>query len=534
MPPTLTYDGLDYPLSDASAADTAPLTVLDALLRAGVNAPFSCRKGICHTCMMRCTKGHIPPESQRGLSDSLASQGHFLPCHCVPTGDMTIAPPDAAARLTRAVLQGKQALAPDVTSLTLEPFNTMTWRAGQHLTLRRPSDGLSRTYSIASLCDEDYFITLHIKRDPNGALSRWLCDDLAVGDEVELQGPNGACSYQAHDLDQPLLLIATGTGLGPLWGITRDALRLGHRGPIYLYHGARHPHGLYAHAPLRALADQHPNLHYVGCVSGPDLTPSAAAATAAPDAVAGRAHEVARAAHPDLAGWQVYLCGLPAMVFAARVWTILAGARREDTIADPFTSVHTLPPPDDMAIAKALPPDLALWDALQRGPGLLQILQDFYPRVYADPQLSPFFAHVTMQRVIEKQFEFTREALTGSLDYFGMRPFNAHHWMVISDALFDHREALFESCLRRYGLPEHLVRRWVALDEVYRHSIVKPQPRGLWMGGQERPAEGFEAITIDVGSMCDGCQRELPPNTQARYHLRTGALYCGQCLNPSP
>jgi len=34
--------------------------VLDALLRRGINIPFSCRSGSCHVCMQRSTGGAVP------------------------------------------------------------------------------------------------------------------------------------------------------------------------------------------------------------------------------------------------------------------------------------------------------------------------------------------------------------------------------------------------------------------------------------------------------------------------------------------
>jgi hypothetical protein len=53
-----------------------------------------------------------------------------------------------------------------------------------------------------------------------------------------------------------------------------------------------------------------------------------------------------------------------------------------------------------------------------------------------------------------------RDLLRGERKYFGMRPRTAHHWMVISDAIFDYREARMVATLRKHGLPEPLVSRW--------------------------------------------------------------------------
>ena len=41
--------------------------------------------------------------------------------------------------------------------------------------------------------------------------------------------------------------------------------------------------------------------------------------------------------------------------------------------------------------------------------------------------------------------------------------------------------------------------------------------------------DGFGDMTLDIGSLCDGCQAEIPPGTRVRYHLRLGTTYCPAC-----
>ena len=100
----------------------------------------------------------------------------------------------------------------------------------------------------------------------------------------------------------------------------------------------------------------------------------------------------------------------------------------------------------------ALAPNLELWAALGHGEKLTAILTEFYTLAFSDPLLSPFFRDVTKQRLIGKQYNFMYEILTGEPVYFGERPRNAHHWMVISDDLFNYRETLLAQVERRHGL----------------------------------------------------------------------------------
>lgn len=59
--------------------------VLDALLRQGVELSFSCKKGICQSCLMKVDTGEVPESAKEGLRDTLREQGYFLPCVCRPT-----------------------------------------------------------------------------------------------------------------------------------------------------------------------------------------------------------------------------------------------------------------------------------------------------------------------------------------------------------------------------------------------------------------------------------------------------------------
>lgn len=180
-----------------------------------------------------------------------------------------------------------------------------------------------------------------------------------------------------------------------------------------------------------------------------------------------------------------------------------------------------------------LTPDPEMWEALADGRVLADIMEDFYTRVYADEKLSPFFHGVTKQRAREKQHLFMRQLFTGEKVYFGDRPKNAHHWMVISDDLFDYRDALMVSCLQRQGLAGHLIERWRALENSFRADIVKTEPQPKMLGDIELPLEGYGELTLDSGSMCDGCGEAVEKGTTIRYHLRLGTLYCPCCISTS-
>lgn len=493
-------------------------SVLDALLRGGADVTFSCRKGSCQSCMLRAAEGDPGAEAQENIRPELVESNHFLPCVSHPEDDLVIEQADRSELFVEALVSQKDQLSPSVLRLRLEPARDLGWTPGQYVNVRR-DDGLTRSYSIASISEVDYFLELHVRRHEDGVMSNWLHDELSSGEFLELQGPLGNCTYREQFEGSPLLLVGTGTGIAPLYGIARDALRKGHSAPVSVYHGERHRSELYLHDEFHGLEEEHDNFSYIPCLSGDEV----------PDEIfAGRVTERVFEDHPDADGHIVFLCGNPDMVYDARYHAILSGVSRSDILADPFESEYPYMP-DDSAKLEAIEPDTELWEALDEGKGLREILEDFYGRTYDDPRLSPFFHNVTKKRAISKQYAFLSEVFSGEDNYFGLHPFNAHHWMIISDDLFDYREDLFEECVRRYGLPEHLVRRWMAFQELFRREIVKSSARGLFFDGEERLKEGFSDEKVLVGTVCDGCQSAVPAGSSGRMHRRTGLFFCEDC-----
>jgi len=306
-------------------------TALDALLRGGVAVPNSCRAGACQSCRLRASAGAPPAASQVGLKETLRQRGHFLACLCRPEEDLTIAvgedPPQDATVVSITDLGA------DVVRLRLRPASPLAYRAGQFVTLLRP-DGLARSYSLASVPDpDDDILELHVRVLPHGRMSGWIAKDLRAGARVQVRGPEGDCFYTASAPEQAIVLIGTGTGLAPLYGIARDALRQGHRGPITLLHGAVTPAGLYLVDVLQDMSREHDNFHYLRCALHGD--PAEGLEIGGIEAVAARHF-------PKLAGHRVVICGDPDRVAALRKQSFLRGARMSEILADAFV---TAPPP---------------------------------------------------------------------------------------------------------------------------------------------------------------------------------------------
>lgn len=295
----------------------APATnLLDALNSAGLAVPYSCRAGSCHACLVRCVSGEPLDALPEALDASKRERGWRLSCQCRVVDDLSVEIFDPLSDGLPAKVVGCDWLSANVLRLRLEPERPLRYRAGQHLVLWTTT-GIARPYSLASLPGDDPFLEFHIDCQRPGAFSD-VARTLQPGDAIrlgELRG--GALHYDPDWQERPLLLLAAGTGLGPLWGVMREALRQGHQGPIKLLHLARDSSEHYLADALAELARQHPDLQ-VALIEAADFQ----------GALAG----LRIASRQTIA----LVCGSPASVEAYSRRLYIAGLPRGQMLADVF------------------------------------------------------------------------------------------------------------------------------------------------------------------------------------------------------
>ncbi|NQX90718.1 MAG: 2Fe-2S iron-sulfur cluster binding domain-containing protein [Flavobacteriales bacterium] len=59
--------------------------ILDAAIDAGADAPFSCKGGICTTCMAKVLEGTVKMSANFALTDAEINDGYILTCQSHPT-----------------------------------------------------------------------------------------------------------------------------------------------------------------------------------------------------------------------------------------------------------------------------------------------------------------------------------------------------------------------------------------------------------------------------------------------------------------
>ena len=317
--------------------------ILPAAIRAGVGLPYGCRDGACGSCKSRLVEGRVihGAHQAKALSAAEEEAGWILTCCATPQTDCVVQArtvagageyppikmPARVASLARAT--------PDVVVMTLQLPATVAfkYRAGQYVEfiLR---DGARRSYSMATAPEQlgsPPVVELHLRHMPGGKFTDHVFGAMKEKDILRVEGPFGSF-FLRDDTAKPIVLLASGTGFAPIKALIEHLRATGNTRPAVLYWGCRHKADLYQHDWALAAAAALPKLRYVPVLSE---------AKAADDwrGRCGFVHEAVMADWPDLSRHEVYACGAPVMVDAARRdFVAHCALPPEAFFADSFTS----------------------------------------------------------------------------------------------------------------------------------------------------------------------------------------------------
>ena len=215
----------------------------------------------------------------------------------------------------RAEVEDVRYLTDDSTTLTLRPNrNWQGFIPGQFVQLTVTIDGKRQTrcYSPASsLHRADGRIELTAKAHANGFVSRYLREQLTVGEVVTLSQADGEFALPAERPER-VLLISGGSGITPVMSMLRTLCDEGFTGPVTFLHYANSAADMIYASELDAIAEGHDNVTLVRCFNDEsehgELT-----------GLFSREHLFS--AVPDYADATAFLCGPPPMMAAVeKVW----------------------------------------------------------------------------------------------------------------------------------------------------------------------------------------------------------------------
>lgn len=312
--------------------------LLEAALDAGYVLPYGCRNGACGACKARVMEGLVDHGAAAATALTMADRaaGMALLCCAQPLSDVTIecrevrGIDDIPVKTLPCRVQKIERAAEDVVILTLKlPVNErLQFLAGQYIEFLL-KDGRTRAFSIANAPHADGFIELHIRHVAGGEFTHHVFSGMKEKDILRLRGPLGTF-FLREESAKPVIFVAGSTGFAPIKSIIEHVIHNGIRRPLAIYWGARTRSGLYlGDMPARWAAEQ-AHIRYVPVLSEP-------AANDAWSRRMGLVHQAVLHDHPDLSAFQVYACGAPAMIDAARRDFVAAGLPAEEFFADAFT-----------------------------------------------------------------------------------------------------------------------------------------------------------------------------------------------------
>ncbi|MDP1732746.1 MAG: CDP-6-deoxy-delta-3,4-glucoseen reductase [Sulfuritalea sp.] len=313
-------------------------SVLQAALDAGLTLPYGCRNGACGACKGKVVDGLVDHglAQEQALSTADRAGGLALFCCAKPLSDLVLecrevgTAKDIPVKIMPCRVQKIERVADDVMVLSLKlPANErLQFLAGQYIEFML-KDGKRRAFSIANAPHDDGFLQLHVRLIADGEFTGHVFGGMKEKDILRFQGPYGSF-FLREESTKPMILLAGGTGFAPIKALVEHAIHNHITRPMEIYWGARNRAGLYLpDVPMR-WAEAHDNIRYVPVLS--EAIPQ--------DSWQGRAGLVHRAVledHADLSAYQVYACGAPAMIDAARAEFAARGLPAEEFFADAFT-----------------------------------------------------------------------------------------------------------------------------------------------------------------------------------------------------
>ncbi|MGR3375964.1 CDP-6-deoxy-delta-3,4-glucoseen reductase [Salipiger abyssi] len=314
-------------------------SILSAALDSGHQLAYSCRRGTCATCRARITSGTVDYGEyiEAMLPESKKAEGFALLCQASPLSDLVI----EAEELKLQAQQPKtipcrvhaiDRLTDDIIVMHLRLPQNAEFRhiSGQYVDILL-KDGRRRSYSIANKPSVHGVIDieLHLRHSPGGAFTDHAFSNMKPREIMKFEGPLGTM-FLREDSDKPIVFLASGTGFAPIKAIIEYALSEGIDRPMTLYWGGRNAQDIYMHELAETWAKEHANFDFVPVVSEPGADWTGRT---------GFVHQAVLEDIPDMSGHQVYACGNPNMVDAARdEFSRLNGLDDAEFFADPFTT----------------------------------------------------------------------------------------------------------------------------------------------------------------------------------------------------
>ena len=138
------------------------------------------------------------------------------------------------------------------------------YHAGQYLNFTVNMAGTMQTccYTLSSSPTTSDYVSITIKRIPQGKVSNYFHDHFKVGQSIDVQGVAGHF-YLTDPMPKNVLLISAGSGITPMLSMLRFMVATQCKNQVIFVHSAKQKMDLIAQAEISNLAKQHGNCQII-------------------------------------------------------------------------------------------------------------------------------------------------------------------------------------------------------------------------------------------------------------------------------
>lgn len=322
-------------------------TVLDAAFRQGISLPHGCKEGQCAACKCNLLEGEVDllKYSTFALSDPDREAGGILLCRSLALEDLTVEllnfdeellSKSIAVKDFQGKITGKETLTHDILAVEIALAAPIKFWAGQYVDITvttQAGETITRSFSMANTPEQTQDLRFIIKKYPAGKFSNALDEGaIEIGASVTVRGPYGSC-FRRENKTGPLVLVAAGSGMSPIWSILNDHIASGEDRPVHFFYGARTRRDLFYVEEIAAIVAEHPTVTFVPVLSHADDDASW-------DGARGFVHEVVGSELRRLGietDGDAYACGPPPMIDALQPVLFMQDFDPDRTHFDKFT-----------------------------------------------------------------------------------------------------------------------------------------------------------------------------------------------------
>lgn len=314
-------------------------SVLSCLEKAGYALPNNCRAGACGECKIKIREGEIDQGFilDMALSQNDREEGFALMCMAKLKSQSLLiewADEEARPKLFPPTLNSlymlieKTSVTEKISKLKIRALGTpLRFWPGQYIQIGSNEKNIPyKSYSIANIPNQDGEIVLYISKNLEGTTSKWIHDELKVGDKIKIHGPYGTFIGNPS-AETPVLCLAQGSGLAPITSLALAALlRGGFRYPATILFSAKTKNDVFDRGMFSFLETKFRNFRFKVTLTQEKES----------EELYGRIPTLLSSLYPDLSKYSLYIAGTPEFVADCRESCIKLGANEQNIYTEGF------------------------------------------------------------------------------------------------------------------------------------------------------------------------------------------------------